>query len=230
MQFAKSHLYPGQSPQRRDAYRILYFSSVNRVAAIGISAPIGCHTFRANGRHLHDLYRSASTVEAHCRNRPGSDGPRDRLAGRTAGTAPSPSRPPRALGKCGFRQEPRQFRVVEAAAADGLGDPVVDAALEQQERIGKEIIGAEKIAPHADRPGGRVTSSASACSISSNRSNGSRPSVEFVDKSDDRHVAQPADLEELAGLLLDAALAPLGRRRVAPSLTLPRKRPQAGEG
>jgi hypothetical protein len=28
--------------------------------------------------------------------------------------------------------------------------------------------------------------------------------VEFVDKGDDRHVARAADLEELAGLLLDA--------------------------
>ncbi len=32
------------------------------------------------------------------------------------------------------------------------------------------------------------------------------PAVELVDKGDDRHVAQAADLEELAGLLLD----PLG--------------------
>jgi hypothetical protein len=31
----------------------------------------------------------------------------------------------------GFRQQPRQFRVVEAIAADRLGDLVVDAALEQ---------------------------------------------------------------------------------------------------
>jgi hypothetical protein len=31
----------------------------------------------------------------------------------------------------------------------------VDAALEQQERISEEIKGAEKVAPHADRPGGR---------------------------------------------------------------------------
>jgi hypothetical protein len=30
-----------------------------------------------------------------------------------------------------FRQEPRQLRVVEAAAADRLGDPVMDAALQQ---------------------------------------------------------------------------------------------------
>ena len=33
--------------------------------------------------------------------------------------------------------------------------------------------------------------------------------VELVDEGDDRHVAQPADLEQLAGLLLDA----LARRR-----------------
>jgi len=58
------------------------------------------------------------------------------------------------LGECGFRQEPRQLRVVEAAAAHRLGDSVVDAALEQQERIGEEVVGAEKVAPHADRPGG----------------------------------------------------------------------------
>jgi hypothetical protein len=32
---------------------------------------------------------------------------------------------------------------------------------------------------------------------------------ELVDKDDDWHVAQPADLEELARLLLDAPLAPL---------------------
>ena len=33
---------------------------------------------------------------------------------------------------------------------------------------------------------------------------------ELIDKGDDRHVAQPADLEELPGLLLDALLVPLG--------------------
>jgi hypothetical protein len=32
--------------------------------------------------------------------------------------------------------------------------------------------------------------------------------VELVEKGDDQHVAQPADLEELARLLLDAPLAP----------------------
>jgi hypothetical protein len=34
--------------------------------------------------------------------------------------------------------------------------------------------------------------------------------IELVDKGDDRHVAQWADLEEFAGLLLDAPLASLG--------------------
>jgi hypothetical protein len=53
---------------------------------------------------------------------------------------------------------------------------VVDAQLEQEEGIGEQIIGAEKIAPPADRPRGRVTSSARDYSISSMRSNGPRPS------------------------------------------------------
>jgi hypothetical protein len=53
-------------------------------------------------------------------------------------------------------------------------------------------------------------SSAGIRSISSNRSNGPQPiAVEPVDKGDDRHLAQPADLEELPGLLLDAPLASL---------------------
>ena len=59
------------------------------------------------------------------------------------------------LGERRLRQEPRQSRVVENDAAERLDNPVVDAALEQQERVGEEIIGAEKVAPHADRPGGR---------------------------------------------------------------------------
>jgi hypothetical protein len=35
--------------------------------------------------------------------------------------------------------------------------------------------------------------------------------VEFVDKGDVRHVAQPADLEGLAGLFLGALMGPLGK-------------------
>jgi hypothetical protein len=33
------------------------------------------------------------------------------------------------------------------ALSYGIADPVVDAALEQQQRIGEEVIGAEKVAP-----------------------------------------------------------------------------------
>lgn len=32
-------------------------------------------------------------------------------------------------------------------------DPVVDAALKQQERIGEQVIGAKRVVPHAERPG-----------------------------------------------------------------------------
>jgi hypothetical protein len=56
-----------------------------------------------------------------------------------------------------------------------------------------------------------VTSSARDCSISSKQvERAAALAVELVDKSDDRHVAQRADLEEFAGLLLDPLLAPLG--------------------
>ncbi len=109
------------------------------------------------------------------------------------------------FGDCLFRQEPRQFRVVEAIAMDRLGDPVVDAALEQQERIGEEVIGAEKVAPHADRPGGRGhVERQRLLDLVQQVERVAAFAVELIDKGDDRHVAQPADLEELAGLLLDA--------------------------
>src|SRR5438270_3088820 len=88
---------------------------------------------------------------------------------------------------------------------DRLGDPVVEAALEQQERIGEQIISAEKIAPHADRPGGRGhVERQRLLDLVQQVERVARLAVELVDKSDDRHVAQPADLEQLAGLLLDA--------------------------
>jgi hypothetical protein len=80
------------------------------------------------------------------------------------------------FGECSFRQTASKLGVVEAIAADRFGDPVVDAALEQYERIGEEVIGVEKVAPMPIGQEAGVTSSARACSISSNRSNGSRAS------------------------------------------------------
>jgi len=115
------------------------------------------------------------------------------------------------FGEGRFRQQPRQFRVVEAAAAHRLDDSVVDAALEQQERIGEEVIGAEKVVPHADRPGGRGhVERQRLLDLVQQVERVAGLAVELVDKGDDRHVAQPAHLEELAGLLLDAPWVPLG--------------------
>ena len=102
------------------------------------------------------------------------------------------------------------MRVVEAAAAHRLGDPVVDAALEQQEGIGEEIIGAEKVAPHADRPGGRGhVERQRLLDVVQQVERAAALAVELVDKGDDRHIAQPAHLEELTGLLLDPPLSPV---------------------
>jgi hypothetical protein len=73
-----------------------------------------------------------------------------------------------------------------------------------------------------------LTSSASECSISFQEvERVAALAVELVDKGDDRHVAQPADLEELPGLLLDAPFAPLGASSSGP---LPNPPPRAGEG
>jgi hypothetical protein len=106
---------------------------------------------------------------------------------------------------------------VAGFAADRLDDPVVDAALEQQEGIGEEVVGAEEVAPHADRPGGGGhVERQRLLDLIRQVERVAGLAVELVDKGDDRHVAQPGDLEELAGLLLDAPLAPLGRRRAAP--------------
>ena len=93
----------------------------------------------------------------------------------------------------------------EWSTADRLGDPVMKAALEQQERVGEEVVGAEKVAPHADRPGCRGhVERQGLLDLVQQVERVAALAVELVDKSDDRHVAQAANLEELAGLLLDA--------------------------
>src|SRR5262249_47783507 len=59
------------------------------------------------------------------------------------------------LGERLFGQTASQLRVVETTAAYRLDHPVVDTARKQPQRIGEQIISAEKVAPHADWPGGR---------------------------------------------------------------------------
>src|SRR5262249_23003807 len=64
----------------------------------------------------------------------------------------------------------------------------------------------ESRAPHADRPAGRGQVEREALlDLVQQVERVSPLAVELVDKGDDRHVAQAADLEELAGPLLDAA-------------------------
>jgi hypothetical protein len=68
-----------------------------------------------------------------------------------------------------------------------------------------------QVAPHADRPGGRrYVERQRLLDLIQQVERVAGLAVELVDKSDDRHIAQPADLEELAGLLLDAPLGPFG--------------------
>ena len=103
-------------------------------------------------------------------------------------------------------QPPRQLRVVETGAADRVHYAVMHAALEQQERVLEQIVGAEKIAAHADRPTRRRhIQRQSLLDLVKQVERVTALAVELVDKGDDRHVAQPAHLEQLLGLLLDAA-------------------------
>jgi hypothetical protein len=62
-------------------------------------------------------------------------------------------RPPRATWQASLWVDGEPARGAEPLAADLVVDPVVYAALEQRQRIGEEL-GTEKIAAHADRPGG----------------------------------------------------------------------------
>ncbi len=90
--------------------------------------------------------------------------------------------------------------------ADRLDHLVPQTVLEQQQRIAQQIVGAEKIAPHADRPTRRRRIQRQGLlNFVDQVERVAAFAVELVDKGDDRHVAQPADLEQLAGLLLDAA-------------------------
>jgi hypothetical protein len=105
------------------------------------------------------------------------------------------------------------------------------AALERRELVGEEVIGAEKVAPMPIGHAAGVTSSASDCSISSSRSKGSRPSRSslltkvMIGTSRGRQTSK--------SLRVCSSMPPWrhwGRRRVAPSLTLPRERGREGWG
>ena len=106
----------------------------------------------------------------------------------------------------GGGQQLRQLRIVEAGAAYRLGHARMFAAIEQQQRVVEEIVGAEEIAAHADRPARRDDIERElALDLVEQIERIACFAVHLVDEGDDRHVSQPADLEELQGLCLDAA-------------------------
>ncbi len=105
----------------------------------------------------------------------------------------------------GRRQQRRQLRIVEPGAAHRRDDALAGAALEQQQRVGEEIVGAEKVAPHADRPARRRHVEREPALDLVHELEGIAPlAVELIDEGDDRHVAEATHLEELQGLRLDA--------------------------
>jgi IS66 C-terminal element len=55
-----------------------------------------------------------------------------------------------------FRQQPRQFRVVEAAAADRLGDSVVDAAPRKLNNVDPQAWLADVLRRINDHPASRL--------------------------------------------------------------------------
>ena len=106
----------------------------------------------------------------------------------------------------GFGKQFRQLRIVEAGATHRLGHARMLAAIEQQQRVVEKIVGAEEIAAHADRPARRHDVQGQfPLDFVEQVKRIARFAIHLVDEGDDRHVAQPAHLEELQGLGLDAA-------------------------
>jgi hypothetical protein len=69
---------------------------------------------------------------------------------------------------------------------------------EQQQRIGKQVVNVRRIVPHANRPTRRgYVERQPLLDLAQQVERVAAFAVELVDKSDDRRVAQPADLEEL---------------------------------
>jgi hypothetical protein len=127
----------------------------------------------------------------------------------------------RCLASACFRISYRSFAVSgrEALAADGLCDPVVDNALQQQQRIGEQVMVPRKSRPITigqEQGSRRAVERQRLLELVQQVELVAALAVELVDKGDDRHVVQPAHREELAGLLLDAPWRLWGRRR-APS-------------
>ena len=126
------------------------------------------------------------------------------------GHSPSPSRLIAQFGECDFGEKTREVRIVEAIAADRFDRPVVDAALAQQQRIGEQIVGAEKVATHADRPGRSDVERQALLDLVQRVEQVAALAGKLPTKVIDRHVAQAADLEKLASPLPRCPLGAIG--------------------
>ena len=96
-------------------------------------------------------------------------------------------------------------RVVEALHLDALGAPVAVGAVHQLEPVAEHVVAADEVAALADRPGGRADVELQlVLDLVDDLEGVARLAVHLVAEGEDRQIAQPADLEELAGLALDA--------------------------
>jgi hypothetical protein len=136
-----------------------------------------------------------------------------RGGGAQAASASSSSRMPGAVGVeverrvAGAHQLDflRQPRIVDGVVLDHLADAVAILRIEHQHAVVDEIVGALEGRARAGRPGhGRHVERQRRGDLVEELDRVLGLAVHLVDEGDDRHVAQAADLEQLAGARLDA--------------------------
>jgi hypothetical protein len=96
-----------------------------------------------------------------------------------------------------------QARIVEAL--DQLCRPFLGTGIEHGDRIVIKVIDAAETLAHADRPGhGGGADAQHRFNLVEQVDRLAAFTVEFIDKGDDRRIAQPADVQQLDGLRFDA--------------------------
>ena len=98
-----------------------------------------------------------------------------------------------------------QRRIGDGVILDDLADARAIRRIEHQHAIAREIVGALEVLAGAGRPGhGRDVERQGRGDLVQKLDRVAALAVHLVDEGDDRHVAQAADLEQLAGARLDA--------------------------
>ncbi len=97
------------------------------------------------------------------------------------------------------------FRIVEPVDLDRVRHPVAVGAVHQFQPVVQDVVAAEEIAAHTDRPGGRRHVDGEVfLDLVDDLERVPRLAVHLVAEGQDRQIPEPADLEELAGLAFDA--------------------------